>query len=312
MQHDERDLAEAAAEFGDVQLEYSSPSAADVADVEARDLATRPTTTLQVELAASRRAAERGIHTILSGWGGDELSVYNGKGYFASLARRGRFPTLWRELSLRSNIHDSKRLSEIRGRVILPMLPDRLAVLAQPELRRQPFVWPAYLRPEAAAALAAVEPLELPSLRERPGVRRLQIAKLRFGHLQYRMESWAAHGADLGITYAFPLLDQRIIEFALSIPDHLYFKHGWKRWLYRTAMEGTLPDEVRWNPHKFDAAMVERLRQLRAETRRLLQERTQERADNPYVDVEQMWSASSQADAATAAFLAFTDAEPPR
>ena len=143
-------------------------------------------------------------------------------------------------------------------------------------------------------------------------MRRLQIAKLRWGHLQYRMESWAAHGADLGLTYAFPLLDQRIIEFALSIPDHLYFKDGWKRWLYRTAMEGTLPDEVRWNPHKFDAALAVRLRQLRPEAQRLIAQRTQERRAIHMSTSIRCRRRHLVPGSASAAFLAFTDVVPPR
>ena len=142
---DERDLTEAAAAFGDVRLEYSTPSAADIADVETSDLATRPMTTLQVELSASRRAVERGVRTILSGWGGDELAVYNGKGYFASLARRGRFPTLWREMSLRSEIHDSSRLSEIRAASSCRCSQIGSPSSSNRDCARSPVVWPAYL-----------------------------------------------------------------------------------------------------------------------------------------------------------------------
>jgi asparagine synthase (glutamine-hydrolysing) len=308
---DERDLVEAAAAFGQVPVRFSAPTAAEIAEAETRDLATRPTTTLQVELSASRCVARDGTGTILSGWGGDELAVYNGKGYFASLARRGRFRVLWRELTLRSQLHGSSRASEIRGRVVLPLLPDALARRANPRLRPRPLAWPDYLRTDFAAALAQVEPLDYPTLRERPGVRRAQIARLTWGHLQYRMESWAAHGADLGITYRYPLLDRRIIEFALSIPDHLYFQDGWKRWLYRTAMEGILPDEVRWNPNKHDTAMSAMLRQSRPGAQALMAQRAAQRRDNPYVDIDRLLHSPATPGTGSALFLAFTQACPP-
>jgi asparagine synthase (glutamine-hydrolysing) len=163
--------------------------------------------------------------------------------------------------------------------------------------------------------LSSVEPLPYPTIRERPGLRKRQIELLRSGHLQYRMESWAAHGADFGLAYEYPLLDRRIIEFALSIPDHLYFKHGWKRWLYRTATEGVLPDSVRWNPHKFDMAMLAGMRSLDAEIGAGYRARLESRRDNPYVDVDRIidqQGRTSQPDVGSAAFLAFVEIPPPR
>jgi asparagine synthase (glutamine-hydrolysing) len=307
---DERDLVEAAAAFGHVPVLLTTLTAASVAEAETRDLALQPTTTLQVELPASRALADLGVRTVLSGWGGDEGAVYNGKGYFASLALRGRWSTLRRELTLRSRLHGSTLASEVRGRVVLPLLPDRVAAWANPRLRRDALPWPASLRPDFAAALASAEPLVHPELRERPGVHRSQIARLGWGHLQYRMESWASHGADIGLTYQYPLLDRNVVEFALGIPDHLYFQHGWKRWLYRTALAGIVPDAVRWNPHKFDAAMVAMMRRVAPDARALIRERVRDRADNPYVDVARLLDAESP-DRGSAAFLAFLGVRPP-
>lgn len=286
VENDERPLVDAVATSERLDIRYTQLDGADLIDQFTRDLALRPTTTLQLELGASRSAADAGSKTVLSGWGGDELVVNNGKGYFADLARRGRWLTLRRELRQRTEIHDSSVLSLVRGRVIRPLLPDQLLYRIRPEERPDQFGLPGCLRRDFAAELENVEPLDSPWLRERPGVRQYQIAKLEHGHLQYRMEAWAAHGIDIGINYAYPLLDRRLIEFALSIPDHLYFKNGWKRWLYRTAMEGVLPDSVRWYPHKLDLAMVAQLAKVyraNTEARRLALESHRE---NPYVDID--------------------------
>ena len=147
---------------------------------------------------------------------------------------------------------------------------------------------PDFLKPDFQKALSAVDPLKSKQLRERPGVRRMQIALLENGHISYRMESWAAHGATLGITYLYPLLDNRLVEFALSIPDHLFFKNGWKRYLYRTAMEGILPDNVRWNKSKFDTAMIAQHQQIITYEIKRMQAKLQERANNPYVDIKKL------------------------
>ncbi|MEL7421059.1 MAG: asparagine synthase-related protein, partial [Cyanobacteria bacterium J06555_3] len=49
----------------------------------------------------------------------------------------------------------------------------------------------------------------------------------------------------------------RILEFALGVPIDLFFKHGWKRYLFRSATESILPDRVRWNKTKREPAILE-------------------------------------------------------
>lgn len=286
IENDERPLVDAVANSEGIDLRYTRLQASDLIEHDTRDLALNPTTTLQLELGASQTAADGGARTILSGWGGDELVVNNGRGYFADLARRGRWRTLQRELRLRTGIHESSMLSLVRGRIIRPLLSDRLLYRVRPDEKPVRYSLPACLRPEFAAELENIEPLDWPYLRERPGVRQFQIAMFESGHLQYRMEAWAAHGTDIGINYAYPLLDRRLIEFALSVPDHLYFKNGWKRWLYRTAMEGVLPDSVRWHPHKDDLAMVAQLNKVRSPNTEAWRHVLRSRRENPYVDIE--------------------------
>jgi asparagine synthase (glutamine-hydrolysing) len=278
---DERDLVEAASRFGRMRLEYTCLRPTDLVEVDYRDVALRPRATLNFEVATSRQAVEGGVRTILSGWGGDEAIAFNGRGYFADLARRGRLTTIHRELRLRSQIHGGSLRGAWKGRVLLPLLPDR----ALRQGSKEPPALPAELRPEFARVLTAVEPLDQSFPRERPGVRRMQASLLEFGHLQFRMESWAAHGASLGLTYAFPLLDRRIVEFALSLPAPMFFRDGWKRWLYRTAMSGILPDVVRWNPQKFDNAAAHQLRNVLREPAQVYRTPLLERQDNPLVDV---------------------------
>jgi hypothetical protein len=99
------------------------------------------------------------------------------------------------------------------------------------------------------------------------------------------MEAWAAHGAALGLTYTFPLLDRRIIDFALTLPGRMFFRDGWKRWIYRKGMEGILPDLVRWNPKKSDDAAGRHLADVRSEPLDAYREPLLERRENPLVDV---------------------------
>ncbi len=291
--NDERKLVEATRQMEGFPVRYTCLTPEHVVAYARRDLTLQPTTTLLYELAVSETAATMGIRTMLSGWGGDELPAFNGRGYFSDLLRRGHWGTLQRELTMRRQLHGGGAVwRQWIGSGLLPLLPTRLLRILRPdELRppRDPFS--AYLRPGFASSLAAVEPLTQPEGRERAGVRRMQIALLQHGHLSHRMESWASHGATLGIAYAYPLLDRRLVEFALSIPDYLFFKNGWKRYLYRTAVAGILPDSLRWQKIKEDPAMVYGVRGVQREAEESLRAELLARAGNPYVDVEKLQAA---------------------
>ena len=280
---DERNLAVCAAVAAGIELQFSRIRPEDHLALHARDLALQPTAALHLEFAASRIALASGASRVLSGWGGDELVAFNGQGYLAALARRGRWLTLRRELNLRAQIHGGRAF---KSNVVVPLVPEAVLARLRPDLARSRHTFPPYLRPEFAEELRSVEPLADPRLVARPGVRRTQRAQLESGHVEYRMESWASYGADVGLRYSFPLLDKRLMEFALSVPDHLFFKAGWKRWIYRSAMEGILPDDVRWNKDKYDLAMGIAQAEAGAAAVPRAIEQLRERADNAYVDVE--------------------------
>ncbi len=286
---DERRLVEAVrAAEQNLNIRYNQLSGQDVLAHATRDITLQPTTTLQFELATSRDAASLGIRTMLSGWGGDEIMVFNGRGYFSDLLRKGRWLTLQRELSHRGELIDMPVWKQWILSGLFPLLPTALLKLLQPQDYPPAPALPSSLRPAFAEKLKRVRPLIKPDLRESPGVRKMQIALLNNGHLSYRMESWASHGATLGITYAYPLLDKRLVEFALSIPDYMFLKNGWKRYLYRTAMKGILPENVAWHKRKEDPAMAAGGRSVHQEVAEQLKASVQARADNPYVDIEQM------------------------
>ena len=289
-ERDERDLVEAAAGHASIRPNYTRLTPADVVAVAYRDVALRPRETLYFEVATSRQAVDAGTRLMLSGWGGDEMIAFNGRGYFADLARRGRLNTVRRELSLRSQIQGGSVMGAWKGRVVLPLLPEW--VVGSRSKERSPL--PGELRPDFARALASAEPLRHDFPRERPGVHRMQAALLEFGHLQYRMETWAAHGASLGLVYTFPLLDRRIMELALTLPGRMFFRHGWKRWLYRTAMEGLLPDVVRWNPKKYDDAAGRQLRSVLLEPADVYRDPLVERRDNAFIDIDILLAAQDR------------------
>lgn len=278
--NDERDSIECLAAREHLHVVYSQPSAEDLLAETARDITRVPSVDFAWEAVVCGTASHRGIETLLSGWGGDEGASFNGRGFYASLLVTGRWWRLLREIHMKAMLHDIPRRALFRNRVLRPLFPESVQrrVSGMPaDPRTAPL--PAGLTPAFADMLAKAEPYAFPSLTERPGVHRMQRVLLGSGHLAHRMEAWAARGSEYGIEYRYPLLDRRLVEFALTIPDHLFIKQGWKRYLFRRAFEGILPDEILRKKVKSDPAMWRANRALQAAYGGLLARALRERHD---------------------------------
>ena len=69
-----------------------------------------------------------------------------------------------------------------------------------------------------------------------------QRIQLENGYHQERMETWYNMGRQYAIEYAYPYLDTRLIEFALSLSSDCYYRDGMPRYLYYKALQGVVPD----------------------------------------------------------------------
>lgn len=231
----------------------------------ARDIALEGFTNLWYESLVRRKAQGRSIRTLLSGWGGDEVVSSGSNGYAAELFWRGRWIRLARLIAARA-----KQLTEALGtgrpwrralgllyrQVLLPSLP---ATLFQrwPGTRLGPL--PGF-DPRDPACIALQGQLSPPWQIQRPiGKRAEMIRALTAGHLQDRIETWAAQGAQDGIQYAYPLLDRRLIEFCLGAPPELFVHPSHSRGLFRAAMDGLLPENIRLASVKLEVMRVSRL-----------------------------------------------------
>ena len=198
-----------------------------------------------LEASVQRRAAEHGVRVLLSGWGGDEGVSFNGRGLYAHLLLSGRWPRLVaecraRELGLRHVIGETVRS-------LIPPMPRRLRRWRNPRSFPNTFIDPAFARRQP--------PRPVPH-RRGVGTRRSQLRLLRDGHLIRDTELLAASGARHGIEYRYPLLDRRLLEFALGLPSEQFRRGKWGRWLMRHAGQSLLPRDVCWRLDKDDAHLI--------------------------------------------------------
>nr|WP_197027959.1 asparagine synthase C-terminal domain-containing protein [Butyrivibrio sp. WCE2006] len=67
------------------------------------------------------------------------------------------------------------------------------------------------------------------------------VAYIRDDGSRNRLDNLALFGACSGVRYLIPYLDYRVIDYAVSIPRHLYMKHGVKRYIFRQAFKDIMP-----------------------------------------------------------------------
>jgi len=103
--------------------------------------------------------------------------------------------------------------------------------------------------------------LENPILTMQPKttIKKHMLDYLYNGHLQARVESWAASAFEHRLEYCYPLLDKRIVEFILGVPAKYFVQGKMGRYLFRSAAKGLLPEQLLWNTEKREVHRAERL-----------------------------------------------------
>jgi asparagine synthase (glutamine-hydrolysing) len=242
---------------------YTTLGAGDLRAEAERVAALDPSEMLVYEQHVLRHAAADGVGVLLTGWGGDEVASFNGRGQLAWLALRGRWLRAVREAAAPARGARARRrvrtaAVNLRRGVLVPLLPDA-AYLAlglgvgdlERQLERRGCGWAA-LDPGAPAQRRDMRL----RARVRPSARATQLTGLAMGHLEQRIEAWAHAGARHGVDHRYPLLDRRVIELCLSLPGDVWLRDGWTRWVFREAVAPFLKRELVWTREKEEPARM--------------------------------------------------------
>jgi asparagine synthetase B (glutamine-hydrolysing) len=113
------------------------------------------------------------------------------------------------------------------------------------------------------------------------------VKHLESGNIQTRTELTAMVGADYNVQYLFPFLDHNVVDFAMGIPRHLYYKNGISRYIFRKAFEGILPRDLCYYIPKDDIArctyFIDMMRK-RNITKELLEKKLSKTMFDKYID----------------------------
>ena len=278
---------------------HRSPSPGDVLAFLRRDGAFPNTPVDLNEDVVRRCAAQRGVTVLLSGWGGDEGASFDGRGYDAEMLLTGR----WKRFSVSArarNVAPLKLLAWTALHLAYPNSPIyiRRRLRGAGPYRRRWFIDPAFDR----------RTTPLPALDPRPiGTRRIRNVLVQAGYVSERLEGWAASGARDDVEYRYPLLDRRVLEFALGLPSTCFRRGKWNRWLMRSALSrvpapdtltppagrAILPPEICWNRSKSDparhAGLVDASAAALPVVRRALDARITPPARAGYIDMSRLY-----------------------
>lgn len=200
---------------------------------------TDPPAAWLLEQGHAARAADSGITTVLTGWGGDEGLSRHSARVPGELARRGRMAAAWRATAAPPGKDRSQR-QRARLLAATTVEPWRRSVAGR-DARDTALdaLWRRY-SPDIADARLEQQLL----LTRAHSTREAILNRLSNGHLAHRNESWAHGGRRFGLTYAHPMQDRRVVEFALSLPPEFFNSGGIHRRIFRGIAAELLPAEV--------------------------------------------------------------------
>lgn len=241
------------AQEGDIDWTQVRPPAASSVEVKPMDVDMMlPLDAGEPENAVCRRAEEQGVGLVLSGWGGDQAASFDGKGALAELFLHGRWRALEREISALKRERGWPMSRIFRGEVLSYLLPNPVRALARRIAgRTQNDLRTLSRRTLSAAVRHRLAASRAKGLTMAADGRENRWRSMANPLIATRTEVWAQIGAGHGVAFAFPLLDRRVVEFALSLPTELFLRGGFRRRPFRDAMSDVLPASVRLRHQKY-------------------------------------------------------------
>ncbi|MFQ5565841.1 MAG: asparagine synthase-related protein [Paracoccaceae bacterium] len=228
-----------------------------------------PLSSREPEERVLRHAAGQGAGVILSGWGGDQIVSFQGRGAQVELLRAGRLVRLWRYLRAEAQGTGTGLARLFLSTVVMQGLPQRFREALRRLIGREtPYLANMAMRSRLVAPHRR-NALLIDNSADDGDTHQIRRSMAEAWYIQTRLEAFARQGARHGIVYAYPLLDLDLVEFSMQVPGIFLRVEGQRRVLFRAALEGILPDAVRLSPVKLQPFPGEDQRNA-AERERLL------------------------------------------
>jgi asparagine synthase (glutamine-hydrolysing) len=209
-----------------------------------------PLSAAEPEEQVLRHSAAQGAGMILSGWGGDQIVSFQGRGTQVELLRAGRLVRLWRYLRAESRDTGIGIARLFLSTVVMQGLPQKpREAIRRLAGRETPFLV-TMARFSRMVAPHRRGSLLIETWADEGDTHQMRRGTAEAWYIQTRLEAFARQGARHGVAYAYPLLDLDLVEFSMQIPGVFLRGSVQRRVLFREALAGILPDEVRFSQVK--------------------------------------------------------------
>jgi len=209
-------------------------------------------------------AKEAGVKVLVDGQGGDEVFGGYAKfryAYLVSLFKSGRLVRLATELGAMLRQSDRYVLDIRQGYRYLPWQLRRL--LGVDSLLRQALRgdWERAVRAESTPATRWWRYASRNGRGASPAtiMQQMQVDDITMDTLPMLLRMEDRSSMAFSLEARVPLLDHHVVEYGVSLPDHLKIRNGWSKVAIRRAMEGALPEVVRMRKTKLGFAVPGRL-----------------------------------------------------
>src|SRR5690606_25231416 len=194
-------------------------------------------------------ARDRGCRVVLDGSGGELGPTDHGRGVYARHLLRGRWLLLAREVLLRSRVEGRSISRIVRSEVLKPLARsigrarrhDRFVedTIAASPLRASSRV--------TAGLKERVREVDVVRLLERARIEPIRATKEDIVLWQFPTNLLAPR---FGVRAYHPFFDVRVLVASLPLLSAHAKREGWRRYPIRRALEGILPERIRWRKDK--------------------------------------------------------------
>jgi len=223
-----------------------------------------PSISYYAQWSVMRAARDAGVKVLLDGQGGDEVFGGYAKFRYASLAsllRSGRLLRFAREAGAMLSQGDLYYVLNLRRgyRYLPPRLRRLLGVdsLLEGVLRTD---WDRALGGESTPATRWWRYARAGGSGHNgiSVMQRIQVDDIMTDTLPLLLRMEDRSSMAFSLEARVPLLDHALVEYGISLPDHLKVQDGWSKFAIREAMRGVLPDTVRQRTSKLGFAAPDR------------------------------------------------------
>ncbi|PLX01292.1 MAG: hypothetical protein C0594_13360 [Marinilabiliales bacterium] len=208
-------------------------------------------------------ASEKKVGKIFSGFGGDQLISSPCSGYLDILIANKEWHLLFNYYSAKFSV--IRAAWKILKKWVKRLFTSEIGVISEKRYNyfANLFELTPVVQEEYNKEYLRTKALEISTLKKHISLCESQIDEFNSNNsVELRLAHTYEYGLMYNIEFVYPLLDKTVMEYYLSMPDHLKVNALFGRYALRKISKGLLPEEIVWRRDKSGSVMPFVLSQL--------------------------------------------------